>query len=298
MTNQLTTVYINGEHVPVESASISVFDSGFNFGDGVFEGMRVYNGRALMLDEHIERLYNSAAAAFIEPPMSQEEMKRDILAWLRANEIDHDFHFRPIITRGLRHPPRVDPRFAAGPATVVFLGQAISSTPTTGIHLVVSRYRRHGPDSVDSKIKSLSYLHAVLAKLDAVRRGADDAIVLDNRGCLAECSASNIFLVKRGELFTPFAISTLDGITRNLLMQLAGELGIPVREKDLTTSDVHAADEVFLSGSGAELTPVVTFETQQVGEGVMGPVTTRLRDAYLGALDAHGTPIFDEPASA
>ncbi|GAA1859753.1 aminotransferase class IV [Microbacterium koreense] len=291
MTNQLTTVYINGDHVPVESASISVFDSGFNFGDGVFEGMRVYNGRVLMLDEHIERLYDSAAAAFIEPPMSQDELKSDILAWLRANDIDHDFHFRPIITRGLRTPPRVDPRFASGPATVVVLGQAISGTATEGIHLVVSRYRRHGPDSVDSKIKSLSYLHAVLAKLDAVRRGADDAIVLDNRGCLAECSASNIFLVRKGELVTPFAISTLDGITRNLLLELAAELGIPAREKDLTTSDVHAADEVFLCGTGAEITPVVTFETQPVGDGWMGPVTARLRDAYLAALDAHGTPI-------
>ncbi|THG33290.1 aminotransferase class IV [Naasia lichenicola] len=291
MTNQLTTVYINGEHVPVESASISVFDSGFNFGDGVFEGMRVYNGRVLMLDEHIERLYNSAAAAFIEPPMTQDELKRDILTWLRANDIDHDFHFRPIITRGIRTPPRVDPRFASGPATVVVLGQAISGTPTTGINLVVSRYRRHGPDSVDSKIKSLSYLHAVLAKLDAVRRGADDAIVLDNRGCLAECSASNIFLVKNGQLTTPFAISTLDGITRNLLLELAAELGIPAREKDLTTYDVHAADEVFLCGSGAELMPVITFETQTVGDGSMGPITERLRDAYLNSLDAHGTPI-------
>lgn len=293
MTNQLTTVYINGEHVPVESASISVFDSGFNFGDGVFEGMRVYNGRVLMLDEHIERLYDSAAAAFIDPPMSQDELKSDILSWLRANDIVHDFHFRPILTRGLRTPPRVDPRFASGPATVVVLGQAISGTSTDGIHLVVSRYRRHGPDSVDSKIKSLSYLHAVLAKLDAVRRGADDAIVLDNRGCLAECSASNIFLVKKGVLFTPFAISTLDGITRNLILDLAAQMGIPAREKDLTTSDVHAADEVFLCGTGAEITPVVTFETRSVGDGRMGPVTAKLRDAYLASLEAHGTPIAD-----
>ncbi|MFT4285089.1 MAG: aminotransferase class IV [Protaetiibacter sp.] len=292
--NQLTTVYIDGEHVPLASASISVFDSGFNFGDGVFEGMRVYAGRVLMLDEHIERLYHSAAAAFIEPPLTQDELKRDIIAWLRENRIDGDFHFRPIITRGLRLPPRVDPRFAGGKATVVVLGQGISPTPTTGVHLVVSRYRRHGPDSVDSKIKSLSYLHAVLAKLDAVRRGADDAIVLDNRGCLAECSASNVFLVRKGELLTPFAISTLDGLTRNLLMTLAGELGIPVREKDLTTSDVHAADEVFLCGTGAEITPVVTFETLAVGDGTMGPITARLREAYLAAIPEHATPIFDE----
>jgi len=292
-TNTLTTVYINGEHVPVENASISVFDSGFNFGDGVFEGMRVYDGRVLMLDEHIERLYHSAAAAFIEPPMTQEQLKADILAWLRSNGIDGDFHFRPIITRGVRTPPRVDPRFADGTATVVVLGQAIGPTPTTGARLVVSRYRRHGPDSVDSKIKSLSYLNAVLAKLDAIRRDADDAVVLDNRGCLAECSASNIFLVRKGELLTPFAISTLDGLTRNLLMELAGDLGIPVREKDLTTSDVHAADEVFLCGTGAELTPIVSFEGQPVGEGAMGPVTSRLRDAYFGALAERGTVIAD-----
>jgi branched-chain amino acid aminotransferase len=291
MTDQLSTVYINGEHVPVEQASISVFDSGFNFGDGVFEGMRVYDGRVLMLDEHIERLYHSAAAAFIDVPIPQEQLKRDILAWLRANGIDDGFHFRPIITRGPRRPPRVDPRFADQGATVVLVGQAIAPTPTTGIHLVVSRYRRHGPDSVDSKIKSLSYLHAVLAKLDAVRRGADDAIVLDNRGCLAECSASNIVLVRGGAILTPFAISTLDGITRNLILELAEGMGMPAKEKDLTTSDVHAADEIFLCGTGAEITPVVRFETLTVGDGTMGPVTARLREAYLDSLAGHGTPI-------
>lgn len=291
MSNVLETVYVNGQHVPVAEASISVFDSGFNFGDGVFEGMRVYNGRVLLLDEHVERLYTSAKAAFIDIPMSQDELKRDILEWLGANEIDDDFHFRPIVTRGIRQPPRVDPRFARGAATVVILGQAIAPTPTTGIHLVVSRYRRHGPDSVDSKIKSLSYLHSVLAKLDAVRRGADDAIVLDNRGCLAECSASNVFLVRRGELHTPFPISTLDGLTRNLIMGLAPALGFPVKERDLTTSDVHGAEEVFLCGTGAEITPVVRFEGSPVGTGVMGPVTSAVRDAYLGSLDEHGTPI-------
>jgi branched-chain amino acid aminotransferase len=291
MTNKLETVYINGDLVPVEDAKISVFDSGFNFGDGVFEGMRVYNGRVLMLDEHIDRLYTSASAVFIDPPMSREEMKSELLRWLKSNRIDGDFHFRPIMTRGLRHPPRVDPRFASGPATVVFLGQEIHSTPTSGIHLVISRYRRQGPDAVDSKIKSLSYIHAVLAKLDAIRRGADDAVVLDNRGCIAECSASNVFLLRNGVLQTPFPISTLDGITRNLVMALAEERGITVKERDLTTVDLHASDEIFLSGTGAEITPVVMFEGQPVGGGTMGPVTAELRDAYLAALDAHGTPI-------
>lgn len=291
MNDQLRTVYIDGRHVPVDEATISVFDSGFNFGDGVFEGMRVYGGRVLLLDEHLERLYHSAAAAFIEPPISRAQLREDILGWLRANEIDGDFHFRPIITRGPRRPPRVDPRFASEGGTVVVLGQAIGPTPDTGVHLVVSRYRRHGPDSLDSKIKSLSYLHAVLAKLDAVRRGADDAIVLDNRGCLAECSASNIFLVRAGALATPFPISTLDGLTRNLVMRLAEERGIAVRERDLTTSDVHAADEVFLCGTGAEITPVVTFEGAPVGTGSIGTVTSLLRAAYQEAVLEYGTPI-------
>lgn len=291
MNNTLETVYINGDHVPIADAKISVFDSGFNFGDGVFEGMRVYDRRVLMLDEHIERLYNSAAAVFISIPMRQEQMKSDLLAWLSANRIDGDFHFRPIVTRGERLPPRVDPRFASGAPTVVFLGQSITPTPVAGIRLVVSSHRRYGPDSVDSKIKSLSYMHAILAKLDAVRRGADDAVVLDNRGCLAECSASNIFVVRKGVLQTPWPISTLDGLTRNLVMTLASDLGITVQERDLTTSDLHSADEIFLCGTGAEITPVVAFEGQPVGSGDMGEMTSTLRSAYLGALAGKGTVI-------
>lgn len=284
----LKTVYLNGEHVPVESASVSVFDSGLNFGDGVFEGIRVYDGSVTFLAEHLRRLYESARAIDLGIPLTREEMAADILAWLRANDITGDFHFRPIVTRGIRDPPRVDPRFVVGRPTVLFVGAPIDPAPKTGVRVVFAHVRRAGPDVLDSKIKSISYLGNVLAKLEALRAGADDALVFDTRGFLAEASVANVFLVRRGKLVTPWPTACLEGVTRDLVLALGREAGLVVEERDLTGSDVYGAEEVFLSGTGAEITPVVSVNGRPVPGG---PVTADLTARFRAALPAHGTPI-------
>lgn len=284
----LRTVYLNGEHVPVESASISVFDSGLNFGDGVFEGIRVYDGSVLFLAEHLRRLYESARAIDLEVPLTREEMAADILAWLAANDIAADFHFRPIVTRGIRNPPRVDPRFVVGRPTVLFVGAPIDPAPRTGVRVIFAHVRRAGPDVLDSKIKSISYLGNVLAKLEALRAGVDDALVFDTRGFLAEASVANVFLVRRGKLVTPWPTACLEGVTRDLVLDLGRQAGLVVEERDLTGSDVYGADEIFLSGTGAEITPVVEVNGRPVpGGAVTADLTTRFRAALAG----HGTPI-------
>lgn len=287
----LKTVYLNGELVPAETASVSVFDSGLNFGDGVFEGIRVYGGSVLFLDEHLRRLYESARAIDLEIPLSRTELAAEILRWLRANGISDGFHFRPIVTRGIRIPPRVDPRFVVGRPTVLFVGSPIDPAPGTGVRVVFAHVRRAGPDVLDSKIKSISYLGNVLAKLEALRAGADDALVFDTRGFLAEASVANVFLVRRGKLVTPWPTACLEGVTRDLVLDLGREVGLPVEERDLTGSDVFGADEVFLSGTGAEVTPVVSVAGRPVGDGTPGPVTAELTRRFRAALPAHGTPI-------
>jgi branched-chain amino acid aminotransferase len=284
----LKTVYLDGEHVPVESASISVFDSGLNFGDGVFEGIRVYDGKVLFLAEHLRRLYESARAIDLDIPLTREEMAADILRWLAANDISADFHFRPIVTRGIRNPPRVDPRFVVGRPTVLFVGAPIDPAPRTGVRVIFAHVRRAGPDVLDSKIKSISYLGNVLAKLEALRAGVDDALVFDTRGFLAEASVANVFLVRRGKLVTPWPTACLEGVTRDLVLDLGRQAGLVVEERDLTGSDVYGADEVFLSGTGAEITPVVEVNGRPVPGG---PVTADLTTRFRAALADHGTPI-------
>lgn len=284
-------VYVNGEIVPRDKAVISVFDSGLNFADGVFEGVRVYGGRVFHLDQHVKRLYESANAFEIEIPMSPPELTAAILDWLRANGVRDNFHLRPIVTRGDRFPPRLDPRFCSGGANVIFVGGPISPASMQGIRVIVSAVRQIPSDSIDARIKSLNYGNNLLARLEARRRGVDDALMLDAGGYLAEASAANLFLVKDGELLTPWPKACLAGITRRLVMDLAGERGLRVTERDLSTTEVLNADEVFLTGTGTEITPVVEVDGRRIGRGGAGPVTIDLYEAYQGAVHAEGTPI-------
>lgn len=286
-------VYINGKYVPESQAVISVYDSGFNFGDSVFEGMRVYNGRVQALDEHIDRLYDSANAVAIEVPLSKADMRAAILDWLRANNIRDDFHFRPIITRGERHPPRVDPRFCTTPPNIVFVGGPISPTPLKGLKMVTASVRRIPPEALDSKIKSGNYLNNVLARLEAIRQGADDALMYDTHGFLAEASASNVFLVRRGRLLTPFPKSCLEGITRALIMELGRDAGMTVLERDITPAEVYSSEEVFLCGTGAEITPVIQVDGRPIGQGQAGPVTLKLSKQYTDRVREQGVPIYE-----
>jgi branched-chain amino acid aminotransferase len=286
-------VYVNGDLVPEAEATISVFDSGLNFADGVFEGIRVYGGRVFRLGEHLERLYASARAFDLDVGMTPGELEQEILRWLAANGVEDDFHFRPIVTRGQRFPPRLDPRFCSGGPNIIFVGGPVTASSETGIRVVFSSVRRIAPDALDPRIKSLNYGNNLLARLDAHRRGVDDAVMLDAGGFLAECSASNLFLVARGKLLTPWPKACLTGITRATVLELAAEYGIPAEERDLTPTDLLAADEAFATGTGAEITPIVQVEGHSIGAGSLGPITRRLWEGYHAAVYSSGVAISD-----
>jgi len=286
-------VYVNGQLMPPSQATISVFDSALNYGDGVFEGLRVYNGRVFRLDEHLRRLCNSAKAVEITVPLPSDRLRDDILRWLRANDVRDDFHFRVVLTRGNRFPPRADPRFVQGAGNIVFLGGPTSRPLTNGLRVLIARTRRIPPDCLDNKIKCCSFMNQVLTKLEAIRGGVDDALVLDTHGFLAEGATANVFLVRGNRLLTPWAKFCLEGITRGVIMELAAEAGYPVEERDLTTTDVYAAEEIFLCGTSAEVSPVIEVDGKPVGEGLPGPVTHHLLDLYSAYVRSVGVPIYE-----
>jgi branched-chain amino acid aminotransferase len=284
-------IYINGRMVPIEEATISVFDSGLNFADGVFEGVRVYGGKVFRLERHIKRLYESANAFEINIGMSPAEFTAVVLDWLRANGVRDNFHLRPIVTRGNRFPPRLDPRFCSSAPNVILLGGPISPASMQGQRVVVSSVRQINSDAIDPKIKSLNYGNNLLARLEAIRRGVDDALMLDGEGFLAEASAANLFIVKDGRVVTPWAKACLEGITRHTVMELAAAQGHRVLERDITVTEVLNADEVFLCGTGTELTPVVEVDGRRINDGKPGAVTQTLYSAYVEMAQSEGTPI-------
>jgi branched-chain amino acid aminotransferase len=286
-------VYVNGMLISAREAAVSVWDSGLNFADGVFEGVRVYAGRVFKLREHVARLYQSARAFQIEVGMTEVQFADAILGWLAANRVRDNFHFRPIVTRGNRYPPRMDPRFVDGGATILFVGGAIASASLDGTRVVISSLRRTGADVLDPRIKSLNYGNNLLARLEARRRGVDDAIMLDREGFVAEASGANVFIVRGGQLLTPWPKACLEGITRRTLMELATAQGIFAVERDITATDVVNADEVFLAGTGTEVAPVTEVEGMIIGSGQIGSVTRMLASRYAELVRSTGTPIHD-----
>jgi branched-chain amino acid aminotransferase len=284
-------IYIDGEIVKRADAKISVFDSGLNFADGVFEGIRVYGGRVFRLDRHLRRLFESARAFELEIGRSPAELAAEIVRWLRFNGVSDGFHFRPIVTRGDRFPPRLDPRFCKDRSRIIFVGGPIAPADLTGLRVVFSSYRRIAADALDNRIKSLNYGNNLLARLEAIRRGCHDAVMLDASGFVAEASAANLFIVRDGRLVTPWVKACLDGITRGAVLELAERLGIPALERDITPTEVLNADEVFLTGTGSEIVPVVEVEARRIGAGTMGSITQRLVEGYAALVRSEGTPI-------
>jgi branched-chain amino acid aminotransferase len=284
-----TLAYVNGELVPEEEATVSVFDAGLNFADGVFEGIRVYDGRVFRLEEHLDRLYASAATFELNIGMEQNELASEILRWLTANRVTSDFHFRPIVTRGKRFPPRMDPRFSKDDSTLIIVGGPVSPAGA-GMRVVISPVQRPAPAALPAHVKSLSYGPALLARLDAIRRGVDEAIMLDELGLVAEASVANVFAVVDGALLTPQPRACLDGITRRAVMALGRAAGLKVVEVGLTPAVLASADEVFLTGTSAEVTPVLELDGHSLGDSA-GPVTSDLRAAYAQLTRSEGTPI-------
>lgn len=288
-------VYVDGRFVPKEEAVVSVYDHGFLYGDGVFEGIRVYSGRVFKLDEHVRRLYDSAKAILLDIPMPPEEMKRVIVEAVRRNGM-HDAYVRPIVTRG-RGDLGIDPRKCAHP-TVVVIVDHIQLYPDRayqeGLRVVTATHRKNAADALNPRIKSLNYLNQVLARMEANLAGADEALMLNHQGYVCEGSADNVFVVRQGEVWTPpDHVGILRGVTRDAVLEIARELGIPALERPFTLHDLYTADEVFLTGTGAEIGPVVSVDGRVIGAGRPGPVTLRLLEAYRERTRREGTPVYE-----
>jgi len=271
-------VYVDGKLIPKEQAVISVFDHGFLYGDGVFEGIRVYDGNVFRLGEHIDRLYESANTIALEIPLTRDEMIQAILETVAANR-KKDIYIRLVISRG-PGDLGIDPAKCRRP-TIVIIADAISLYPQEvydkGVSLVTSSIRRIPMESLDPRIKSLNYLNNILAKIEAKRAGAIEAIMLNRQGLVAECTADNLFMVKKGTVKTPDLMQgALGGITRGAVLDLAGKAGIPCAETVLALHDIYNADECFLTGTGAEIVPVVSVDGRRIGDGRPGPVTKKL----------------------
>jgi branched-chain amino acid aminotransferase len=271
-------VYINGELIDKEDAKVSVFDHGFLYGDGVFEGIRAYSGKVFKMKEHIDRLYNSAAAIELTIPISKEEFSAAIEKTLEANDLD-DAYIRAIVSRGVGSLG-LNPRICEH-AQVIIITDSIALYPQelyeNGLEVITVSTMRNHPNTLDPRIKSLNYLNNILAKIEALNAGVMEAIMLNTQGHVAECTGDNIFIVANGKLLTPpTSAGILEGITRSVVIELARSECIPVLEHDLTRYDVFTADECFLTGTAAEIIPVVKVDGRVLADGKPGPMTLKL----------------------
>jgi branched-chain amino acid aminotransferase len=271
-------VYINGELYEKENARISVYDHGLLYGDGVFEGIRAYNGRIFRCKEHVDRLFASARAIALEIPMSKEEVADAMRATLDANGLT-DAYIRLVVTRGVG-TLGLDPYECSEPQ-VIIITDSVSLYPREyyekGLELVTVSTLRNHPNALNPRIKSLNYLNNILAKIECLQAGVIEAIMLNKEGYVAECTGDNIFIVKDGKLLTPpVHAGILEGITRDVVMELAREAGIGALERDMTRFDLYVADECFLTGTAAEIIPVVRIDSRDIGDGTPGPLTLKL----------------------
>ncbi len=286
-------VYVDGKFYPQSEAKISVFDHGLLYGDGVFEGIRAYNGRIFKLERHIDRLYHSAKAIDLKMPHTKEEMANIILEACRRNDIKEGY-IRPVVTRGpgdLGLDPRKCKR---GPSVIVIAQPQISlysKQNEKGLKIVTSSYRRVPPQSLSPSIKSLNYLNNIMAKVEANQYGADEALLLDIHGYVSEASAENFFIVRNSTVTTPWSSTNLPGVTRETVLELAPQLGLKPEERLFTLYDVWSADEAFITGTAAEIGPVVELDGRQIGDGKPGPTTKRIMKAFRDLVMSKGTPI-------
>lgn len=274
-------VYVNGEMVPMKEAKISVFDRGFQYGDGVFEGLRAYDGKIFKLKEHTDRLFRSARAIGIVMPITKEEFNDAVKRVIRENGF-RDAHIKPQVTRGIAWKLGLDPRNTTAPNIVIParpIGKSMFEADK-GFKLAAVSVRKIPAMCLDPRVKSINYLVNILARMEAIASGADEAIMLDIHGYVSEGAGDNIFLVKNGELYTPEVQDALEGITRQTVIELAVRMGIKVHETRLTLYDVYNADEVFITGSGAGIVPVTEVDKRIVPSQGIGRVTKLISDAY------------------
>jgi branched-chain amino acid aminotransferase len=290
-------IYIDGKLVDKDEAKISVFDHGVLYGDGIFEGIRAYNGRVFRLDDHLQRLEESANAILLKLPMPIKEIEAAILETIRANKLK-DAYIRLVVTRGVGDLG-LDMRKCKAGATLFIIADRIELYPEEfyekGLTVITSTIRQKGLDQVTPGVKSLNYLANILARAEATAAGAQEAILLNATGHVSECSGDNIFYIKDGRIFTPpTSAGILVGVTRNVVMELCEKkLGVKVIERNFPRYDLYGADEVFLTGTGAEVIAAVKIDGRIIGKGVCGPTTKQLIGHFRDYANSTGTPIYE-----
>jgi branched-chain amino acid aminotransferase len=287
-------IYIDGEFYEKENAKISVFDHGLLYGDGVFEGTRFYNGRVFRLEEHIDRLYDSSHAICLKVGLDKQTLTEALLQTIRLNEL-RDGYVRLVVTRGcgdLGLNPALCPR-----ATVFIIASKITlyseEKYEKGLEVVTCATRRIPHGALSPMVKSLNYLNNVMAKIEAQHAGAGEGLMLNEQGFVSECTGDNIFTVKKGIIYTPpISSGALSGVTRNVVFEMASELGITILEPNMTRYDIFTADECFLTGTAAEIIPAVKLDTRAIGSGTPGPLTRKLIARFRELTASSGEPIY------
>lgn len=285
-------VYVQGRLVPAAEAAVSVWDSGFQHGDAVYEGLRVYRSRVFRLHEHIRRLYDCAAALMIDVPMSMEDMAKAVLSTVKANGFTDDTHIRLTVTRGTKRITGMDPHLAATPATVVIIAEPKQpSFPSSGIRLITSSVRRTPAACLDPKLHSCNQLGQILAKIEANNAGADEGLMLDVNGFVAETNSANVFVVKDHRVMTPTRNACMPGLTRGFVLAKSSELGYPSTEEDISLADVYWADEMIVCGTVCEIVPVINVDGRRIGTGQPGPFARRMLEEYLKVATTEGVAV-------
>jgi len=287
-------IYIDGNFYDKDNAKISVFDHGLLYGDGVFEGIRFYNGRVFRLEEHLDRLFDSARAIWMVPPWSREEILEATLETIRRNDL-RDGYIRLVVTRGagdLGLSPTKCPR-----PSIIIIASKITLYPPemyeNGLVLVTCSSRRVAHGAISPMVKSLNYLNNIMAKIESLHAGAGEGVMLNEQGYVSECTGDNLFIIKKGRIFTPpTSAGALAGVTRGVVLEIAAEFGIELSEPNLTRYDVYTADECFLTGTAAEVIAAVRYDDRPIGSGAPGPVTLRIMQRFQELTATTGTAIY------
>ncbi|MDA7680968.1 branched-chain-amino-acid transaminase [Verrucomicrobiales bacterium] len=288
-------IYIDGEYFEKKNAKISVFDHGLLYGDGIFEGIRFYEGRVFKLKEHIQRLFISAKAILLEIEMTQDEMEKAVCETIRKNGLN-DGYVRLLVTRGVG-TLGLSP-FACDKSTVIIIADSISLYPDEkykeGLKLITCSTRRTAPAALSPSVKSLNYLNNVMAKVEAIFADAEEGLMLNEQGFVAECTGDNIFVVRDGKIKTPpSSAGALPGITREVIFDIAGNLGVAIEESQMTRYDIYAADECFLTGTAAEVIAAVSLDRRLIGNGKPGPITEKFIESFRKIVGKEGKIIFE-----
>ncbi len=287
--NENIQISINGELFPREEAKVSVFDSGYVLGDGVWEGIRLHNGKLFHIDSHLSRLYEGLKALDMDLDISRDELHARILEVCKVNEMHSGVHIRLMVTRGIKATPYQDPRMTITPPTIVIIPEfksPLEQTLTKGIRLFTVHVRRGYPDVQDPKLNSHSKLNCITACIQAAKAGADEALMLDPHGFVATCNSTHFFIVRQGEVWTSSGDYCLGGITRRSVIDLCKNNDIPVFEKNFSLTEVYGAEEAFVTGTFAGVAPVIDIDGRIVGDGTRGSMVQRLQSLYLALIES------------